>query len=327
MAAPQRQDLDAVPPIAHELLDLLQCPVSGEPLHWDGRRLISANQRHQYPITASGIPVIGAEHWSREGRAQSEHYDRVASNYLKNLTYAHTQEYMSYLDRAMLQVTDGAVLDTVAELCCGRGEALQLLRPHIGRGVGVDVSLRMLEAGRAELPRDRFLFVQGDATLLPLRSRCFDSVFMLGGIHHVNDRARLFAEVFRILRPGGGFYWREPVSDFLPWRFLRHMVYRFSSGLEHQTERPLRLRETWPVLQSVGFQPQSWRTFGFIGYCLLMNSDILVFNRAFHRVPGIRAITRWAACLDDITVRLPGFEHAGLQVVGCARKPADCKER
>src|SRR5262249_61704196 len=64
-------------------------------------------------------------------------------------------------------------------------------------------------------------FVQGDATMLPSAASNFDSVFMLGGIHHVRDRSPLFLEVARILKPGGHFYFREPVSDFVLWRAIR----------------------------------------------------------------------------------------------------------
>ena len=51
-----------------------------------------------------------------------------------------------------------------------------------------------------------------------------------------------------------------------------------------------------------------------------MNSDVLVFNRLFRFIPGIRALTRLAAKFDDWTVRMPGLRRAGLQVVGVAEK-------
>ena len=105
------------------------------------------------------------------------------------------------------------------------------------------------------------------------------------------------------------------------WRWLRALIYRLSPGLDHNTERPLLWQETWPVLESAGLEPQLWRTCGFLGFCFFMNSDILFFNRLFRFVPGIRAITRWAAWLDERTVHLPGMSRAGLQVVGYARKP------
>jgi hypothetical protein len=56
----------------------------------------------------------------------------------------------------------------------------------------------------------------------------------------------LFREVARILKPGGRFYFREPVSDFWPWHMLRRVIYRISPSLDHLTERPLRYDETAP---------------------------------------------------------------------------------
>src|SRR3990172_8685212 len=98
----------------------------------------------------------------------------------------------------------------------------------------------MSEIARNDLPDDRFFFVQGDATMLPLRNRTIDNVVMLGGIHHVPDRVRLFREGGRILKPGGSFCFREPLNDFALWRALRKIVYRVSNALDHDTERPLR---------------------------------------------------------------------------------------
>ena len=61
---------------------------------------------------------------------------------------------------------------------------------------------------------------------------------------------------------------------------------------------------------------------GFFGFCLFMNSDVLVVNRLFQYVPGIAAITRASVWLDETTVGLPGMSDTGSQVIGVARKPA-----
>src|SRR5207237_92271 len=158
--------------------------------------------------------------------------------------------------------------------------------------IGVDISVSMLETARRQTWQAPAFFVQGDATTLPLESDAFDHVFMLGGIHHVGARAKLFSEVARVLKPGGRFIFRERVSDFLLWRGLRAMIYRLSPLLDHETEHPLLYRETAPVLEQAGLTLKRWSTHGLVGFCLLMNSDVLVFNRLFRFVPGIRAITR-----------------------------------
>jgi hypothetical protein len=47
---------------------------------------------------------------------------------------------------------------------------------------------------------------------------------------------------------------------------------------------------------------------------------VLFFNRAFRFLPGIRAITRASARLDEALLALPGLERVGLQVIGIAQK-------
>ncbi len=309
-------------PPAQLPLDLLRAPVTREPVRPADGGLVTASGR-AFSLTASGIPLFAADHCSDDARRQAAHYDAIAKPYLENLRYPHTIEYMAYLDRVFLDAARDADMGVVAEICCGRGEAFHLLRDRIGRGVGVDVSVEMLEAAAREHHGRPIAFLQGDATMLPLADAAFDSVFMLGGIHHVRDRAALFREVARILRPGGRFYWREPVSDFFLWRWLRALIYRVSPLLDADTERPLLYTETEPVLREAGMRLTRWRTYGFAGFCLFMNSDVLVFNRLFRFVPGIRAITRLAARVDDWTTRLPGLRRSGLQVVGVAERTGE----
>jgi SAM-dependent methyltransferase len=163
-------------------------------------------------------------------------------------------------------------------------------------------------------------FVQGDATRLPLEDASFDCVVMSGGVHHVGNRRGLFREVARVLRPGGRFVFREPLDDFALWRWLRALIYRLSPALDAETERPLRWRETAPPLREAGLVLDLWRPCALLGFCIFMNGDVLVVNRIFGRVPGIAAVVRASARLDEWLLRLPGVGGAGLQVVGRARK-------
>lgn len=302
-------------------LDLLRCPVTGDPLAIERGQLVGMRAKHRYGIDSSGIPLFAAEFCSANARVQQAHYEKVGRSYIENLGYPHTQAYMAYLDRALLAVVNPRDLGIVAEICCGRGEAFKLLGDRLARGVGVDVATGMLEAAIKANARANLTFVQGDATSLPLADGAFDNAFMLGGVHHVRDRRKLFAEIARILKPGGRFYFREPVSDFLVWRAIRAVVYRLSPMLDHTTELPLRFRETVPILEEAGLLCRTWKTYGFLGFCLFMNSDVLVVNRLFRFLPGITAITRLSTKIDEWTISLPGLRRAGLQVVGVAEKP------
>jgi ubiquinone/menaquinone biosynthesis C-methylase UbiE len=306
--------------IPEEFSRMLRSPRSGRALVLRDGKLVTADGGESYAISASGIPLFADHFISDAARQQQSHYDGMVASYVDNLEYPHTRAYMAYLDEKLIEALPAAGLGTVAELCCGRGEAVRLLGERMDRVIGVDVSVGLLGLARSELPDRRFFFVQGDATRLPLADACVDNVVMLGGIHHVPDRAALFREVWRILRPGGGFYFREPADDFFLWRAIRRVVYRVSPLLDHNTEAPLRRESTSSQLRAARLGLERWSTCGFLGFCVFMNSDVLVFNRLFRFVPGIGAITRMACWVDDWTVRMPGFADAGLQVIGCARK-------
>jgi len=300
--------------------DILRCPISGEKLRHENNKMISSSNKYSYDISPSGIPLFAQEYISEDAKMQQQHYDKVAALYQKNLNYPHSQEYMAYLDKVFLKEIKEADLDFAIELCCGTGEAFGLLKEKIKKGMGIDVSLTMLEKAIMQLPNQKFGFLQADATRLPLDDQICASVFMLGGIHHVSDREKLFSEIFRILKPGGRFYWREPVDDFFLWRFIRAIIYRVSPGLDHKTEAPLRYQTTIRALNKAGLHCREWKTYGFIGFCLFMNSDILIFNRFFRFIPGIRQLTRLFIGLDEMIRKIPGLKKSGLQVIAYAEK-------
>jgi SAM-dependent methyltransferase len=302
------------------MLAKLRCPETGEILRREGDELVTHSGKHRYPIHGGQIPLFAESPESEAAARQQAHYEGIAAAYIENLGYPHTQAYQEEMDRIFLEEVGPERLGAAAELCCGWGEALGLLDDRIDDGLGVDISVSMLEAATTRLP-DRFALIQGDATRLPLADASLDTVLMFGGIHHVPDRLGLFREVARILRPGGRFLWREPVSDFWLWRALRSVVYRVSPTLDAESERPLLHRETAPVLEAAGLELRTWRTLGFLGFCLLMNSDVLVANRLLRFLPGIRALARSAARFDELCVRLPGMGRAGVQLVGEAVKP------
>jgi len=287
-----------------------------------GETLVTMDGGQRYRLTDSRIPMFAEDFVSPEAETQRRHYNKIAGAFTANLAYPHTREYLAYLHRAVLEAVGQGGLGTVAELCCGRGEALTLFGSRVHRYVGIDVSESMLQSTQKQHNHPNAILLQADATRVPLSSESVDTVLVLGGIHHVPERAQLFAEIARILKPGGRFIYREPVSDFLLWRALRAVIYRLSPMLNNDTERPLRYAETVPVMEKAGLRSLEYRTYGFLGFCFFMNSDVLVFNRLFRFVPGIVAITRASVRFDQAILGLPWMGRAGLQVVGVAEKPA-----
>ena len=111
--------------------NMLRCPVSGERLHKNGDQLVSEKGEHKYKITKSGIPLFAEKCRSEEARIQEKHFAKIASKYFNNLNYQHTREYMKYLDHEFILNAGDAVFENTAEICCGRGEALQLFKNKI----------------------------------------------------------------------------------------------------------------------------------------------------------------------------------------------------
>lgn len=98
--------------------------------------------------------------------------------------------------------------ERVLEIAPGPGRLTTELAPILSRpGTVVDASLQMLGAARSRLQsvtQTPWRYVGGDAFTLPFRSE-FDLVYVFRLIRHFEaaERARIYTEIARILRPGG----------------------------------------------------------------------------------------------------------------------------
>lgn len=99
----------------------------------------------------------------------------------------------------------------VLDIGCGLGAAaVELAQKHGARSVlGVDVERHLIEqagerAAAAGLS-DRVRFRLIDPGPLPFDDAAFDMVFTKDAIVHIPDKAACYAEVYRVLGPGGVF--------------------------------------------------------------------------------------------------------------------------
>lgn len=100
---------------------------------------------------------------------------------------------------------------TILDIGCGSGGiTLHLVDRHgAAHAIGFDVELPVVEAARLRAAKrglsDRTTFVQAPPGPLPFADRSFDMVFSKDALLHVPDKDALFAEIFRVLKPGGVF--------------------------------------------------------------------------------------------------------------------------
>jgi len=102
-----------------------------------------------------------------------------------------------------------------------------------GRGVGAEVIVKLFGAGKviatdfdpAQLKRakkrlkpgykDKIEFKVADAMALDEPDGKFDAVFSFGVIHHTEDWKKAVKEIARVLKPGGEFFFEEPLRPFM----------------------------------------------------------------------------------------------------------------
>ncbi|MGH3090717.1 MAG: methyltransferase domain-containing protein [Gaiellaceae bacterium] len=99
--------------------------------------------------------------------------------------------------------------ERVLDLGCGAGTdtlvAAQMVGPE-GRVVGIDMTREMLAKARAataELGATNVELLEAEAERLPFPDASFDVVISNGVIDLIPDKDAVFAEIFRVLAPGG----------------------------------------------------------------------------------------------------------------------------
>jgi ubiquinone/menaquinone biosynthesis C-methylase UbiE len=113
---------------------------------------------------------------------------------------------------ALGEEAKGAVLD----VACGPGVLSAAIAESAREVVAFDLTAAMLEKAAqrcAAAGRGNVSFREGNATDLPFADTAFDAVVTRLSVHHFDRPARVFTEIFRVLRPGGVFVVADVISS------------------------------------------------------------------------------------------------------------------
>ncbi|MBS1253253.1 MAG: Demethylrebeccamycin-D-glucose O-methyltransferase [Anaerolineales bacterium] len=161
--------------------------------------------------------------WAGQGRAYEDAAERIALNRL-----------LPPRGRRLIEI--GAGFGRLADLYQGYDEVILL-----------DYAKSQLRQAQAYLGDDGFTFVAGDLYNLPLADAALDTVVTVRVLHHVKDLAAAFAQIGRVLRPGGTY-----VLEFANKRHLKAIA-RYWLG--RQTENPFDFEPYEFVELNVDFHP------------------------------------------------------------------------
>lgn len=164
------------------------------------------------PSSAIPDPARIAQYW----------WDRNAEDYLREhpalgeIRFQWSPEGYTEEDLRLLPDRPGRIL----EIGAGAAQCSRWLAAHGHSPVASDVSAGMLKAAAVLNERTgvHVPLVQADVTALPFAESSFDTVFTsFGALSFLPDLTAAFAEIFRVLRPGGS--WIYSVTHPFSWVF------------------------------------------------------------------------------------------------------------
>lgn len=144
----------------------------------------------------------------------------------------------------LLQGT-GANGKKILDIGCGLGgPALEMARSFGATVTGIDLEAPLIDRARADAAAaglsDRCSFLTVEPGPLTFADQSFDIVVSSGAVTQTADKSSMFAEILRVLRPGGWFSCYEWMGDgsdhsedMLYWIKLEELTYDFKTLEEY----------------------------------------------------------------------------------------------
>lgn len=208
----------------------------------------------------------------------------------------------------------------------GLGESSVYFALQGARVTAVDLSPAMVTTA-VELGRRHGVQIEGvvcGAEHLGIPADTYDFVYVANAIHHVPDRASMFHQIRRALKPGGWFYSIDPVLYNPAIQVYRRMA----TAVRTPDETPLRVADL--RLARRCFYDVGCRHFWLCSLALFLKYYFLdrvhpnrdrYWKRILHETPETLRWWRPLRALDAHLTRLPGLRWLCWNMVMWGRKP------
>lgn len=231
------------PPLAADLLAILACPETKEPLGYDAASgaLVASGSGRRYDVDR-GIPVLlgagagpGAGPGAGSAAAFGAHYHEIISNPAMRALFEGSDYFnVGLWDGGIPGQTEACdrMVDALAasiptrprlilDIGCGLGSGTRRLAARFDEAlvVGINISLEQLIHASAHGLGHA---IASDAARLGIASGVADAIVACESAQHFDTRAAFLAEALRVLRPGGRisladmlFVDRAPVGEWM----------------------------------------------------------------------------------------------------------------
>jgi 2-polyprenyl-6-hydroxyphenyl methylase / 3-demethylubiquinone-9 3-methyltransferase len=170
----------------------------------------------------------------------------------------------------------------VLDVGCGAG----FLSNHLVREgfhvTGIDASPASIAVAARHDATGKVQYLLGDALLLPFPDASFDVVCAMDFLEHVEEPARAVAEIARVLRPGGTFFFHTFNRNLLAWLVIIKGVEWFVRNTPrhlHVLRLFIKPGELTTLCDAHGMRVSE-----------LQGSEPVVFSRAFWRLLLTRVV-------------------------------------
>jgi ubiquinone/menaquinone biosynthesis C-methylase UbiE len=146
----------------------------------------------------------------------------------------------------------------VLDVGSGLGGPARTLTAEFGcRVTGLDLTEEFCRAAAMLTARvglqERITFRHGSSVDLPFEEATFDTVWTQGVLMNIADKSRLFAEVYRVLRPGGRLAFQASLAGLVPG-----VYYPTLWADDAQLSFLVPSEECRRLLVATGFQERAW---------------------------------------------------------------------
>jgi len=152
-----------------------------------------------------------------------QYFDSISSQW----DAVRSKMFSDSIRNRLLELVSVEKTHIIADIGIGTGYLSEILSPHVKTIIGIDYSKKMLQEAVEKL---RILPINGDITLLPVKTGSMDRVFGNMILHHAPDPADAVKEMSSIIKPGGFL----AVSDMFShsYEFLREEQHDLWLGFE-----------------------------------------------------------------------------------------------